>query len=86
MPETMKRVRLTEPKKAIIEEVPYPKPGPNEVIMKIAYSGICGSDLHASIGKHPFVPLPATPGHEFSGLVENFGENAKGFKKSKFRE
>lgn len=77
----MRRVRLTEPKKAIIEEVPYPKPGPREVVMKIAYCGICGSDLHASIGKHPFVPLPATPGHEFSGWVEEVGSEVKEFKK-----
>jgi L-iditol 2-dehydrogenase len=77
----MRRVRLTEPKKAIVEEVPYPKPGPREVVMKIAYCGICGSDLHASIGKHPFVPLPATPGHEFSGWVEEVGSEVKEFKK-----
>jgi 2-desacetyl-2-hydroxyethyl bacteriochlorophyllide A dehydrogenase len=49
--------------------------------MKIAYSGICGSDLHASVGEHPFVPLPATPGHEFSGWVEECGEGVTGFKK-----
>jgi L-iditol 2-dehydrogenase len=77
----MRRVKLTEPKKAIVENVPKPKPGPGEILMKIAYSGICGSDLHASIGKHPFVPLPATPGHEFSGWVEEIGEGVTGFKK-----
>ena len=64
----MRRVKLTEPKKAIIEEVEIPKPGPGEIVMKIAYSGICGSDLHASLGKHPFVPLPATPGHELNAM------------------
>jgi L-iditol 2-dehydrogenase len=77
----MRRVKLTEPKKAIVEQVAKPKPGPGEILMKIAYSGICGSDLHASIGKHPFVPLPATPGHEFSGWVEEIGVGVEGFKK-----
>ncbi|MBD3353518.1 MAG: alcohol dehydrogenase catalytic domain-containing protein, partial [Candidatus Lokiarchaeota archaeon] len=77
----MRRVKLTEPNKAIIEEVPYPKCGPNDVVMKIAYCGICGSDLHASIGEHPFVPLPATPGHEFSGWIEDVGANVSEFKK-----
>lgn len=81
MTETMRRVKLIEPKKAIIENVPKPKPGPDEILMKIAYCGICGSDLHASIGKHPFVPLPATPGHEFSGWVEEVGPGVEGFKK-----
>jgi D-arabinose 1-dehydrogenase-like Zn-dependent alcohol dehydrogenase len=35
-----------------------------EVVMKIAYCGIYGSNLHASIGKYPFAPLPIIPGHE----------------------
>ncbi len=81
MSSKMRRVKLTEPKKAIVEEVDIPEPGPEEVLMKISYCGICGSDLHASIGKHPFVPLPATPGHEFSGWVEKVGENVQDFKK-----
>ena len=51
MADTMRRVKLTAPKKAIVEQVPKPKPGPGQILMKIAYSGICGSDLHASIGK-----------------------------------
>ena len=79
-PSKMKRVKLIEPKKAIIEEVDYPKPGPRDVIMKVAYCGICGSDLHASIGKHPFVPLPATPGHEFSGWIQEVGSDVTEFK------
>lgn len=77
----MRRVKLTEPKKAIVEKIKIPKPGPGEIVMKIAYCGICGSDLHASIGKHPFVSLPATPGHEFSGWVEEVGEGVSKFKK-----
>ncbi len=81
MADNMRRVKLTDPKKAVVEEVPIPEPGPKEVLMKIAYCGICGSDLHASIGKHPFVPLPATPGHEFSGWVEKVGSDVEGFEK-----
>ncbi|MHA1819957.1 MAG: zinc-dependent alcohol dehydrogenase [Promethearchaeota archaeon] len=76
----MRRVVLDKPLNAIIEEVPIPKPGPDEIVMKIAYCGICGSDLHAYEGKHPFIPLPATPGHEFSGWVYEVGENVKDFK------
>lgn len=77
----MRRVRLELPgKKAVIQEVSKPKPGPGEILMKISYCGICGSDLHAYVGEHPFVPLPATPGHEFSGWVEEIGEGVEGFK------
>ena len=75
----MRRVRLELPgKKAVIQEVSKPKPGPGEILMKISYCGICGSDLHAYVGEHPFVPLPATPGHEFSGWVEEIGEGVEG--------
>lgn len=78
---SMRRVKLTAPKQAVVENVPKPKPGPGEILLKVSYCGICGSDLHASIGKHPFVPLPATPGHEFSGWVEEVGPDVKEFKK-----
>jgi L-iditol 2-dehydrogenase len=77
----MRRVKLTTPEKAVVEEVSKPTAGPGEILIKISYCGICGSDLHASIGKHPFVPLPATPGHEFSGWVEEIGEGVTGFTK-----
>ena len=80
----MRRIRLELPgKKAVVEDVPKPTPGPGEILMKIAYCGICGSDLHAYQGDHPFVPLPATPGHEFSGWVEEIGSGVQGFKKGK---
>jgi 2-desacetyl-2-hydroxyethyl bacteriochlorophyllide A dehydrogenase len=75
----MRRIVLRDHGSAVVEEVPEPKPGPGELSLKIAYSGICGSDLHASMGQHPFIPLPATPGHEFSGKVHALGEGVKGF-------
>jgi len=81
MPKIMRRVKVIEPENIIIEKIPYPSPGPREVVMKIAYCGICGSDIHASLGKHPFVSLPATPGHEFSGWIEEVGEQVIEFKK-----
>ncbi len=73
MAATMKRVKLTEARKTVIEEVPVPEPAEGEALMQVAYCGICGSDMHASIGRHPFVPLPATPGHEFSGRIVKTG-------------
>jgi len=45
------------------------EPGPRQVVVKIAASAICGSDLHIFKGKHPSAPLPVTIGHEFSGEV-----------------
>lgn len=75
----MRRVLLKSENNAVIEEVDDPKPAPGEVMLKVAYSGICGSDIHAFQGKHPFVPLPATPGHEFSGTIAAIGEGVSGF-------
>lgn len=39
----------------------------------MAFSGICGSDIHATHGRHPFVPLPYHPGHEVVGVVAGVG-------------
>lgn len=75
----MRRVLLKSENEAVIENVDDPQPGPGEVMLKIAYSGICGSDIHAFQGKHPFVPLPATPGHEFSGTIAAVGDGVDGF-------
>jgi 2-desacetyl-2-hydroxyethyl bacteriochlorophyllide A dehydrogenase len=48
--------------------------GPGQVLIKVAYAGICGSDLHV-FRKGMFVTsVPETMGHEFSGVVEQIGE------------
>ena len=52
-----------------IEEVPEPQPAPGEVVLRIDYCGVCGSDLHAT---HPgvfVVPEGTILGHEFTGEV-----------------
>ena len=48
---------------------------PDEVLVKVRASAICGSDLHIARGMHPSAPLPVTIGHEFSGDVAAIGEN-----------
>lgn len=50
-----------------------PAPGPGEALIRVAVAGICGTDLHAYHGKHPFIALPIVPGHEFAGVVEALG-------------
>jgi 2-desacetyl-2-hydroxyethyl bacteriochlorophyllide A dehydrogenase len=42
--------------------------------------GICGSDLHAFNGNHPFIDLPVVPGHEVAGIVDAMGPGATDFK------
>jgi 2-desacetyl-2-hydroxyethyl bacteriochlorophyllide A dehydrogenase len=41
----------------------------------MSVSGICGSDVHAAHGRHPFVPLPYLPGHEVAGVVAAVGDS-----------
>lgn len=73
----MKRARVLGPRKIVVEDVPVPKVSRSEVLIKVEYCGICGSDIHAFLGKHPFIKPPITPGHEFSGTVVEVGEDVK---------
>jgi propanol-preferring alcohol dehydrogenase len=57
-----------------IEEIPVPTPGPGEVLIKVAASGVCHTDLHAADGDWPVKPsLPFVPGHEGAGIVAACG-------------
>lgn len=57
----------------IEDDVLLPEPGPREVRVRARSVGICGSDLHALAGHHPFVDLPVVPGHEVAGVVDALG-------------
>ncbi|HKZ18881.1 MAG TPA: alcohol dehydrogenase catalytic domain-containing protein [Acidimicrobiia bacterium] len=57
-----------------IEERPLPEPGPGEVRVRIAYVGICGSDLHGYTGESGRRAPGMVMGHEASGWVEALGE------------
>ncbi|HJQ95847.1 MAG TPA: alcohol dehydrogenase catalytic domain-containing protein [Acidimicrobiia bacterium] len=57
-----------------IEERPLPQPGPGEVRVRIAYVGICGSDLHGYTGESGRRVPGMVMGHEASGWVEALGE------------
>jgi len=72
------RARLIEPRKVVVEEASKPKAGPGEVVINVKYCGICGSDIHAYHGVHPFISPPIVLGHEFSGVVEEVGSGVTG--------
>lgn len=60
------------------EDIPKPVCAPGNVLIKVTYAGICGSDLHI-YRKGMFVTyLRETMGHEFSGVVESIGEGVQG--------
>ena len=75
----MKALVIEKPYTAIIKEVPYPKPGPNDITIKVEKIGICGTDIHIFQGEF-LSPYPIIPGHEFSGTVYEVGENVRDFK------
>ncbi|MCD6563700.1 MAG: zinc-dependent alcohol dehydrogenase family protein [Thermoproteales archaeon] len=52
----------------------------DEVLVKVKACGICGTDIHIFKGEFP-AKFPVIPGHEFSGVVEEVGENVTRFKK-----
>jgi 2-desacetyl-2-hydroxyethyl bacteriochlorophyllide A dehydrogenase len=68
----MRRV-VVYPDRIAVEAADIPAPGPNEALVRTLVAGVCGSDLHAARGSHPFVPLPYRPGHEVVGIVETTG-------------
>ncbi|MBV2363834.1 zinc-binding dehydrogenase [Streptomonospora nanhaiensis] len=64
-----------------IEEVPVPDPGPGEVLVKVAYCGICHSDLSLIDGVFggPEVPDVITQGHEAAGTIARIGPGVTGW-------
>ena len=56
-----------------VERAAVPVPGPGELLVAMTAAGICGSDVHAVQGLHPFVALPFHPGHEVTGTVAGGG-------------
>ncbi|KAI0004745.1 GroES-like protein [Xylariaceae sp. FL0662B] len=60
------------------KKIPVPKPGPDEVLINIKYSGVCHTDLHAANGDWPIpLKLPLIGGHEGAGVVVGRGELVK---------
>ncbi len=63
-----------------LREVAIPDIGPDDVLVKVAYVGICGSDPDMHHNKVTYrVNVPLILGHEFSGTVEKIGENVRGY-------
>jgi len=70
---------VRELNKLRIEELELAPPKANEVLIKVAYTGLCHSDLHGVTGDMTY-PLPIVGGHETSGYVEQIGEGVESLK------
>ncbi len=65
-----------------MEQVPVPEIGPNDVLVKIRATAICGTDLHIynwDEWSQRTIPVPMTIGHEFVGVVDRVGSQVAGF-------
>lgn len=84
MTRLMKALVKRHPKVGLwMEEVPIPTPGPEDLLIKIKKTAICGTDLHIynwDAWSQKTVPVPMVTGHEFYGVVEQVGERVTGFK------
>jgi S-(hydroxymethyl)glutathione dehydrogenase/alcohol dehydrogenase len=70
----IKAAVLDEPGKDFrVAEVEIDKPKSGEILVKVAASGLCASDLNAIDGKRKLVPFPAVIGHEAAGVVTEVG-------------
>jgi threonine dehydrogenase-like Zn-dependent dehydrogenase len=72
---------LTEYRKIEWKSVNIPEISGNEVLIKVGYACICGSDQHVFLGEfHPRTPVPFIQGHEFAGTIAETGPEVKSFK------
>lgn len=71
--ETFRRAIITAPETIGLERVEKREPAAGEVRIAVKASAVCGSDMHIFSGRHPYVKLPTTIGHELSGVVEAVG-------------
>src|SRR5260370_9096345 len=76
LPASMRAAVLFGPNDLRVVDKPVPKPGPGEVLVKVAMCGTCGTDL--KLQTHPFPNQPPfgefTPGHYWTGTVCSLAE------------
>jgi alcohol dehydrogenase, propanol-preferring len=78
----MKAMVLHSQREAVLHasEVPTPKPGRGEVLLRVRACAVCRTDLHVVDGELPHPKLPLVPGHEIVGVVTERGAEVEQFK------
>lgn len=61
-------------------DIPVPRPGDQEVLVRVIVCGICRTDLHQIEGDIPLAKSPVVPGHQVVGVVEHSNERSDLFK------
>ncbi|MHB1685642.1 MAG: zinc-dependent alcohol dehydrogenase [Bacilli bacterium] len=71
----MKALVWTKPREFEVQDISKPVPADREVVIKVRYAGICGSDLSGYLGENSLRKPPLVMGHEFTGeVVETCGD------------
>ncbi|OUS92100.1 hypothetical protein CA951_29765 [Rhodococcus sp. NCIMB 12038] len=81
MPPTMRAYQIVEwGKPAQFNEIPIPRPGPGQILVKMAGAGLCHTDISILQSPAGFWPDPPfTIGHENAGRIAELGANVEGF-------
>ncbi|HTO19460.1 MAG TPA: NAD(P)-dependent alcohol dehydrogenase [Pseudomonas sp.] len=74
----MKAAVFVEPGRIELQDKPIPEVGPNDALLRITTTTICGTDIHILKGEYP-VARGLTIGHEPVGIIEKLGSNVKGY-------
>ena len=82
IPETMRAMQLAAPGPVAeaplqVVELPVPKPGPGEVLLRVRACGVCRTDLHILEGELAPHRSPVVPGHQIVGEVAALGAGAE---------
>ena len=80
MSDSMLAVRFYKPGELKAEQVPIPRPGPGELVVKNAVALTCGTDVKMYRRGHPLAKPPQIIGHEFAGTVTTVGTAVHNFK------
>ena len=75
----MQAAQINSPNHLDTITCPDPQPAPDEVLIRVMASGICGTDIHIYRGEY-LGDYPVIPGHEFAGVVEAIGTQVTRFK------
>jgi threonine dehydrogenase-like Zn-dependent dehydrogenase len=70
----MRALYIRKPLEAELGELDEPVLQPGQVLLRVRYVGMCGSDLSTFRGKNPLVTYPRIPGHEIAATIETVGE------------
>jgi alcohol dehydrogenase len=75
----MKAAIFVEKGRIVLDDKPIPDIGPNDALMRVTTTTICGTDVHILKGEYP-VAKGLTIGHEPVGIIEKLGSGVSGFK------